>query len=98
MLTPEYPPLSEGGVGTHTRQLVQGLASLGCQTYVFTLTEHEPHVVQTEHATVCFLPLPEETRLHRSDKIQFLNDYATQQVLSRVAELCPTPPDLVHCQ
>src|SRR5438552_7895397 len=98
MVVTEYPPFTLGGVGTHAQELVAGLAGLGCQVYVITLTPNESSIVRAGNVTVCFLPVPQGARFSEPGMIKYWSDFFAKRALAAVQEVCSITPDLVHCQ
>lgn len=103
-LSPEYPPQSLGGLGTHVAGLVKGLGVLGCQTMVMApsgdfeqtkVQRHEnleTHLLSIKTLHTNFRQLNDRA----SDKgIVALNELLVQygRQLLRTGKI----PDLIHC-
>ncbi|HEV2853798.1 MAG TPA: glycosyltransferase family 4 protein [Thermoanaerobaculia bacterium] len=97
MLTSEYPPELQGGLGTHVYELVKGLSRLGHEIFVLAYTRRRAAVERDGNVTVCLIPLPEGSAEEFGYReLLTLNDRLVQEAEAFFARE-RTAPDILHC-
>jgi glycosyltransferase involved in cell wall biosynthesis len=97
MLSSEYPPELQGGLGTHVFELVKGLSRLGHEVFVFAYTRRQAAIERDGNVTVCFIPLPEGSGQEFGYReLLTMNDRLVQEAEAFFARE-RTAPDVLHC-
>lgn len=97
VITTEFPPLIEGGLGTHVHQLASGLAQSGCKVDVFVIARGAQHPpINGYNLTVRFISNPEiEPEVPSVGNIKIANERLGSAIKAYIEGGGPRP-DVIH--